>query len=73
MPQINVLRPFKLVTPVGVRGAHERSFAKGEHLLDPENAEDAAVLAHPWIRACADGAIESPQQAEERLERLRAK
>jgi hypothetical protein len=73
MPQINVLRPFKLVTPVGGRGAHERSFAKGEHLLDPENAEDAAVLAHPWIRACADGAIESPQQAEERLERLRAK
>jgi phage terminase large subunit len=64
---LRVLRPFGLCTPVGVRGSSERRFIRGEHVLDPENPEDAAVLAHPWIRdTYADGAIENPQQAADR-------
>lgn len=67
---INVLRPFLFCTPHGVRGAHSRRFVKGEHVLDPTDPEDAAVLAHPWIsRDFADGAIETPAQAVERRAR----
>jgi hypothetical protein len=66
---LRVLKPFQFTL-----SAHRsRKFAAGEHLLDPANAEDAAVLSHSWICDFADGCIESPQQARERLEAVAAK
>jgi hypothetical protein len=75
--RLPVLRPFTFVIPVDhkrVDGTQlltgrERKFAVGEALLDPvHNAEDALILAHPWV--CdhfADGHIERPERTRERV------
>jgi hypothetical protein len=65
--RLNVLKQFSFSFPA--QHGRQRRFAKGEHLLDPQGAEDAAILAHPWIaRDFADGHIESPQRTRDRLE-----
>jgi hypothetical protein len=65
-----VLKQFHFI----LARTRSRTFAAGDHLLDPNNAEDAAVLNHRWIyEDFADGCIESPQQTRERLEGAAAK
>jgi hypothetical protein len=63
--RLQVLKPFNFT----VNAERARKFTAGEHLLDPSCAEDAAILAHPWIhKDFADGHIESPPRTKERLE-----
>lgn len=62
---IRVLRTFLFNTGYG----EQRRFGKGEHMLNPADPADAAFLAHPWIEGFADGMIENPEQAAERLAR----
>jgi hypothetical protein len=65
-----VVKPFHFI----FSRQRSRTFAAGEHLLDPNNAEDAAILAHPWIcEQFADDYIESPAKTRERLEAVAAK
>jgi hypothetical protein len=65
-----VLKQFHFI----LTRTRSRTFAAGEHLLDPNNAEDAAVLNHRWIcEDFADGHIESPQKTREGLEAQAAK
>jgi len=63
MAIIRVLRPFVFTYPLtaGERLNRERVFGVGEHEVDD------AVASHPWIKAYADGRIESPQQEAARL------
>jgi hypothetical protein len=63
--RINVLKPFIFVMPTHGRGSKEVRFTVGQHEIGPE------IANHPWISAGADGAIESKEQARERIERLR--
>lgn len=74
--RLPVLKAFTFNTPVHIKGngmqqilPDERRFVAGEHLLDPADPADAAVLAHPFIcRDLADGYIEHPQVTSARLE-----
>jgi hypothetical protein len=60
-----VLREFRFIFP----DQRARRFDAGEHVLDPADADDAAVLAHPWVaRDFADGHVEPPQRTLARLE-----
>jgi hypothetical protein len=68
-----VLKMFYFLQKVGGTNSttgRERKFEVKEHLLDPNNADDAAVLAHPWVhRDFCDGFIESPAATRARVER----
>ena len=56
-----------------VRAGVARGFTVGEHLLDPNDPEDAAVLAHRSINTdFADGHIERPEATLARLQAAEA-
>jgi hypothetical protein len=59
MPVIRVLKPFMFSFPAraGEKLTSETKFLPGEHDV-PQ-----AVIDHPWIKAGADGKIETLQQA----------
>lgn len=75
--RIVALRPFKMIlpatrahNPTGVQllAGRERTFAAGEHTLDPRVTEDAYILGHSWLcEQFADGSVERPEATRLRL------
>jgi hypothetical protein len=69
-----VLKPFYFQKEGVTLPGNPRKFETGEHLLDPKDWRDAAVLAHPWIcEQFADGDIESPAKTRARFEAVVAR
>lgn len=66
---INVLKPFMFSHPpaYGERLTTETRFSVGEHEVDE------SVANHPWIRAGADGKVETAAQAKVRADKAAKK
>lgn len=64
MPSIRVLRPFLFSYPL----KEGQRFAKERHLVPGDQEIDDEIASHPWIKDhFADGCIETPEQAQQRL------